>query len=38
LKVWRIDATPAFVDRWRADGVASDVLNVITDDLEGPWG
>lgn len=37
LKVRRTDATPAFVDRLRADGVAADVLNVITDELGGPW-
>ncbi len=37
LKVRRTDATPAFVDRLLADGVAADILNVITDDLGGPW-
>lgn len=33
----RTDATRAFVDLLRQDGHAADVLNVLTDDLGGPY-
>lgn len=38
LQVERSDATAAFVDRMRADGYAARRLNVVTDDLGGPYG
>jgi hypothetical protein len=37
LVVRRSDATPAFVDALRRDGHEVDQLNVIRDDLAGPW-
>jgi hypothetical protein len=37
LAVRRSDATPAFVAGLRAQGHDVDTLNVITDDLGGPW-
>lgn len=37
LRVSRTDATQAFVDRLRAQGLTAAVLNVITDELGGPW-
>ncbi len=37
LRVHRSDATEAFVRSLRARGHEADLLNVITDDLGGPW-
>ena len=37
LAVRRSDATPAFVEALRRAGHEADQLNVITDDLGGPW-
>jgi hypothetical protein len=37
LRVHRTDATHAFVSRLRDRGISAQVLNVITDDLGGPW-
>ena len=37
LRVDRTDATPAFVDRLRAQGHEARVLDVRTGDLGGPW-
>jgi hypothetical protein len=37
LRVRRSDATPAFVDGLRRAGYEAEHLNVITDDLGGPW-
>ncbi len=36
-QVHRTDATLAFVEMQRAEGHAADVLNVLTDDIEGPY-
>lgn len=36
LSVRRTDVTPAFVDALRADGVAADLLDPLTDDLTDP--
>jgi len=35
--VHRTDATTAFVSRLRAQGFSAEVLNVLTDELGGPW-
>ncbi len=37
LRVSRTDATRAFVETLRAQGLTAAVLNVITDELGGPW-
>jgi SAM-dependent methyltransferase len=37
LRVRRTDATPAFVDRLRADGYDADVLDVRVDSFGGPY-
>lgn len=37
LSVRRTDAARAFVDQLRGRGLTADVLNVITDELGGPW-
>jgi len=37
LRVHRTDATMAFVDRLRARGLNAEPLNVLSDDLGGPW-
>jgi hypothetical protein len=37
LVVQRSDATPAFVDALRREGHDADQLNVLNDDLGGPW-
>ena len=37
LRVHRTDATNAFVTALRARGLEADVLNVISDELGGPW-
>jgi SAM-dependent methyltransferase len=37
LHVHRSDATPAFVRALRARGLTADVVNVLSDDLGGPW-
>jgi SAM-dependent methyltransferase len=37
LTVRRTDVTPAFVDLMRAEGFEADVLDPLTDDLDGPY-
>jgi SAM-dependent methyltransferase len=37
LRVCRTDATVGFVNRLRAHGVEAEILNVLTDELGGPW-
>jgi SAM-dependent methyltransferase len=37
LRVRRTDATVAFVKRLRSQGVEAEILNVVTDELGGPW-
>lgn len=37
LRVRRTDATPAFVERLRRAGQAADLLDVLTDELGGPY-
>jgi protein-L-isoaspartate O-methyltransferase len=37
LSVRRTDAARAFVNQLRGRGLTADVLNVITDELRGPW-
>lgn len=37
LRVHRTDATPAFVARLREQGMSAQVLNVLDDELGGPW-
>lgn len=37
VSVIRTDATQAFVDLLRADGVQAEQLNAVTDDLGGPY-
>lgn len=37
LRVTRTDATAAFVEFMRADGLTAQHLNVVTDDLGGPY-
>lgn len=37
VHVERTDGTPAFVDLMRADGFEARLLNIVTDDLGGPY-
>jgi SAM-dependent methyltransferase len=37
LRVHRTDATRAFVEQLRSRGLQAEILNVITDELGGPW-
>jgi len=37
MRVCRTDATQAFVSRMRAHDQAARLLNILTDDLGGPW-
>lgn len=37
LRVHRTDVTMAFVDRLRARGLNAEPLNVLSDDIGGPW-
>jgi SAM-dependent methyltransferase len=37
LRVRRTDATGGFVKRLRSLGVEAEILNVVTDELGGPW-
>ncbi len=37
LSVHRTDATGAFVEQLRSRGLEAEILNVITDELGGPW-
>ncbi|HXD55573.1 MAG TPA: methyltransferase domain-containing protein [Solirubrobacteraceae bacterium] len=37
VRVWRSDAAPAFVRAMRARGLQASTLNVLSDDLDGPW-
>jgi SAM-dependent methyltransferase len=37
LRVRRTDATGGFVKRLRSQGVEAEILNVVTDELGGPW-
>lgn len=37
LRVWRSDAAPAFVRALRARGLEAMTINVLSDDLDGPW-
>ena len=37
LQVWRSDAAPAFVRAMRARGLPARTLNVLSDELDGPW-